>query len=360
VNLFMAGEVKAKVGGQEVELKVESDFPWDGKVTFRFESSGSFRLALREPGWCHKFALRINGKESPITNEKGYAILDRSWKVGDEVEWIMEMPVEQLVAHPLVKDDAGQAAVRRGPLIYCVEQVDQKEARLDQMVIALGTKFRHEYRPDLLGGLVALTADAMVVEPPDWQGVLYQPVAPRAAVPVTMIPYGFWANREPCPMRVWVPLAPPPAAAHGPESSAEVSLSFVSSNCQPWGINDGIEPRASSEQPRATCHFWPHKGTEEWAEYRWRTPMRVAGVRVYWFDDTGRGECRLPESWKLQAFVDGTWRDVNMKPPPIVPDAWNEVRFTPVVTSALRLVVQLKPGWSAGIHEWQIVLDEDD
>ena len=123
-------------------------------------------------------------------------------------------------------------------------------------------------------------------------------------MPITAIPYYAWDNRSPGAMKVWLPRRPRTPAAGGLETQAKVSLSFVSGNCQPWGINDGLEPRDSNEQPAALCHWWPHRGGDEWVQYTWKTPVTLKGTKVYWFDDTGRGACRLPASWRIE-YRDG-------------------------------------------------------
>jgi len=115
-------------------------------------------------------------------------------------------------------------------------------------------------------------------------------------VPIVAIPYYAWDNRKAGDMKVWLPGEPRPSAVGGLETQAKVSLSFVSGNCQPWGVNDGLEPKSSGEQPSALCHWWPHSGTNEWVQYTWKKPVTVNGSKVYWFDDTGRGACRLPSS----------------------------------------------------------------
>jgi hypothetical protein len=160
-------------------------------------------------------------------------------------------------------------------------------------------------------------------------------------------------------MRVWVPTSPPPARIIGPESSAKVTLSFTSDNCDPEGIHDGAEIRSSDEQPAACCHWWPHKGTTEWAQYTWPTPRRVSGASVYWFDDTGRGECRVPKGWRLLYKEAGEWKAVETRGSySVQKDRWCELAFGPVTTTELRLEVQLQDGWAAGVHEWRISGDE--
>ena len=88
--------------------------------------------------------------------------------------------------------------------------------------------------------------------------------------------------------------------------------------------------------------------------------MKTEGVRVYWFDDTGRGECRLPVSWRL-LYRDGQeWKPIAAVTYPVEKDRWCEVRFPVVTTTALRLEVKMQPRWAAGIHEWQVVEAEGE
>jgi hypothetical protein len=140
-----------------------------------------------------------------------------------------------------------------------------------------------------------------------------------------------------------------------------VQVSFANRNSQPQGINDGLEPAGSGEQPAALCHWWPHKNSEEWAQYTWKRPVGVCGAKVYWFDDTGRGGCRLPASWQIQYRDGDAWKPVTAQGGyPVGKDRWCEVRFEPVKTTALRLMVKLPAEWAAGVHEWKVVESEDD
>jgi hypothetical protein len=100
----------------------------------------------------------------------------------------------------------------------------------------------------------------------------------------------------------------------------------------------------------------------EWAEYSWKKPVTATGSRVYWFDDTGRGACRLPASWQIEYLdVGGQWKPVRAKSTyDVAKDRWCEIGFEPITTVGLRLIVQMKPDWAAGVHEWKVVeLDSD-
>src|SRR5262249_43338033 len=104
-----------------------------------------------------------------------------------------------------------------------------------------------------------------------------------------------------------------------------------------------------------------HSGSSEWVQYTWKSPIALKGSKVYWFDDTGRGACRLPASWQIQYLDEGNWKPVAPAGKyPIIKDGWSEVEFAPVQTTSLRLAVQLQKAWAAGVHEWKVEESEDD
>jgi hypothetical protein len=363
VNLYIQGSAQAKVGDTTVTLKVTTEYPWDGKVVLNVAPAAQarFALRLRMPGWCMNPTAAmvptatVNGRApEPLIFQRGYLVLDREWKGGERVELNFPMPVQRIAAHPSVKADHGLLAIQRGPLVYCLEQCDQAEP-LASLWLPPDAELKAAREPGLLGGVVTITGEARAAVPRRWGGNLYQPPAPSRRVTIKAIPYYAWDNREAGPMKVWLPTAPPLLPERGLEARAKVTVSFANDNCQPQGINDGQEPKNSGEQPGALCHWWPHKGTAEWAQYAWKTPVQAVGARVYWFDDTGRGECRLPASWHIEYLDHGNWKPVAAKEPyPMAKDKWCSVRFTPVTTTALRLVVQLPSGFASGAHEWKV------
>lgn len=118
------------------------------------------------------------------------------------------MLVERMLPHPLIRENAGQIALQRGPLVYCLEQADNGPQLANVMILG-EAETTTEKRPDLLGGVVAIVGHAIRVEPSDWGDQLYKPqndTPPLKQTPVvfTAIPYFLWANREPGEMRVWM------------------------------------------------------------------------------------------------------------------------------------------------------------
>jgi len=362
VNLYLQSETEVTVGGHRVRLEVTTDYPWDGAVKMVLQGSlpARFGLRLRVPGWCSGAGVQVNGKAVARPKvERGYLVLERTWRPDDVVDLNLPMPVQRIEAHPRVKEDGGRLAIQRGPLVYCLEACDQT-VPLSRLALPPAAPLRAVKRPKLLGGVVVLKGTGEAASEEDWTGKLYRPYAAPQRVPVTAIPYYAWDNREAGPMEVWLPMVPPAPGGGGLETQAQVTVSFQHSNSQPWGLNDGIEPQRSDEQPAALCHWWPHQGSEEWAQYTWKKPVTVAGVRVYWFDDTGRGACRLPASWQVLYREGRDWKPVSgVESYPIALDRWCEVAFDPVKTTALRLVVRLQPEWAAGVHEWQVWSPED-
>src|SRR5262249_571381 len=119
---------------------------------------------------------------------------------------------------------------------------------------------------------------------------------------------------------------------------------------------DGQLPKSSNDSSIPRFTWWDHRGTTEWVQYEFVKPRKVTGVEVYWFDDTGKGACRTPNSWKLLYRVGEEWLPV-----PAASDfgtrldSFNRVTFPPVEALGLRIDAQLKPGFSAGILEWKIL-----
>jgi len=320
----------------------------------KVKSATNIELRLRVPGWSEGATVGVNGKAiSAPEIERGYFVLSRQWNNGDVVELNLPMPVRRVAADPNVAADRGLLAIQRGPLVYCVEQCDQASP-VASLVLPAAADLRVE-KSKLFGGVCLLTGFGEQSEKSDWNNTLYQNAVSPKRTKITAVPYYIWDNRQAGPMKTWLPVAPVPSKPARLESRAAVTMSFANANCEPNGINDGIEPVKSSDQPEALAHWWPHKGTEEWVQYNWSSPVIARGSKVFWFDDTGRGACRLPAAWHIEFFDGKEWKPVAAQGDyAIARDKWCEVKSLPVQTKALRLVVKLPAGWAAGVHEWQV------
>ncbi|MGO8897002.1 MAG: hypothetical protein ACLQU5_01430 [Isosphaeraceae bacterium] len=209
-------------------------------------------------------------------------------------------------------------------------------------ILPQNAELRARWRHDLSGRVVVVVGLAATAPELEWSKVLYCPSQPSRPWRSPRF-YNAWDNRKPGPMKVWLPQTPRTPALGGLETQPKVGLSYVSGNSQPWGINDGLEPKSSGEQPAALCHWWPHQGRDEWVQYTWKMPVTLKSARVYWFDDTGRGAYRLPASWRIEYREGEEWKPIAASTEyPVKKDAWCEVSFTPVTTTALRLALKLQ------------------
>jgi hypothetical protein len=205
-----------------------------------------------------------------------------------------------------------------------------------------------QFRADLLGGVETVTAKGYGLAL-DAQGNVV-----KTEQTLVAIPYATWANRGRGEMLVWIPRTEATARPTPYPTIATRSRVTTSGRKNPRGINDGEEPRASND---STSYFdwWPTKGTTEWIEYAFATPATVSASEIYWFDDTGRGEVRVPQSWRVLYKDANAWRPVEVRGPyGVEKDKYNAVAFTPVTTSGLRLEVTMQPQWSAGVQEWKV------
>ncbi len=207
VHLYVGGTASLHVAGQTVGLRLDTRYPWDGKVVITVEPEipASFGLKLRIPAWCPEFSLKVNGKETvPLKPQRGYLRIERKWKASDCVELNLSMPIELVRAHPEVREDIGCVAIQRGPLVYCLEQVDNN-VPLHRIVLPDDTRLKASFKQGLLGGVVVIYGDAFVVDDSGWDAQLYRVAKEqRKRLKISAIPYYAWENRESGEMRVWI------------------------------------------------------------------------------------------------------------------------------------------------------------
>ena len=209
MNLYIGGTADATVAG-DVSVKVtqETDYPWSGdvRITVDPETPVTFGLNLRIPAWCDAFEVRVNGSvHKPETNANGYLSIQRQWHAKDTVNLTLAMPIERVYAHPLVKENVGRFALRRGPLVYCFEDVDNPDGVFQTLSLVDGAPLETAFDSELLGGVTLIRGTGTVLDASDWGNNLYLRSKPHLKrTDVTAIPYYAWCNRGAGQMAVWV------------------------------------------------------------------------------------------------------------------------------------------------------------
>lgn len=193
VNLYAASLVT--LDDADARLFVRTDCPWGGRVHLRFRTSRDLRLqlCLRLPDWSGAASVAVNGEAVPLVAARGYATIERSWSPDDEVELELPMAVERIRADDRVTANRGRVALRRGPLVYCVEGVDH-DGSVHDLWLPPDAPLEAVHQPDLLGGVTVLRGEARRAD--------------GTAVPLRAIPYYAWANRGPTEMAVWLAESP--------------------------------------------------------------------------------------------------------------------------------------------------------
>ena len=206
VHLYADCRLEATVSGKKTAVAVHTDYPWDGAVRIELSPAEpvNFTLHLRLPGWCTVPGARLNGQKVDLAahTRDGYLHLSRQWKAGDLVTLDFPMTIQRIRAHPAVHHDAGCVALQRGPMVFCVEQVDNGP-ELSQLRLPKSASLTARFVPELLGGAVVIEGPAERVRPASED--LYTTAEPAvASASFTAVPYCLWNNRGEGEMRVWV------------------------------------------------------------------------------------------------------------------------------------------------------------
>ena len=388
-SLYAASEVNAKVGaGTPVKIVEETDYPFSDTVTFKVSSAQPVRfpLYLRTPHWCQNPSVKINGAILRVKPQApGYVILERAWAEGDQVTLTLPMRITTRTW----KANQDSLSVDYGPLSYSLKieerwekygnrnpnwpewevfpaspwnyglVVDgQNPAKSFEVVRKAGPVAEQPWTAASVP--VSLRAKARKIAA--WEADRFQMVGKLQPSPVksdapvetvTLIPMGA-ARLRICSLPV---IGDGPEAQEwtkAPVSALNASHAHESDSLE--AVNDGLVPKSSNDGSIPRFTWWDHRGTSEWIEWGFPKVRKTSAVEVYWFDDTGHGQCRVPASWKLSYRVGEAWKPVEEASAfGTKLDAFNRVSFKPVECNGLRVEVQLQPQFSGGILEWRVV-----
>jgi hypothetical protein len=376
-SMYAASEVTAKVGdGTTVKITEDTGYPFEETVALRISTPRpvAFPLYLRIPRWCSQPGLRINGVAVSLTaTPPCYAIVQRTWQDGDRVDLTLPM---RTTTRTWTKSH-GAVSVDYGPLTFSLA-IDERWRQFagtsswPEYEVTPGTPWNYGLDGTSFsvrrraatgnpftrrGTPIELRAGARRI--PNWRADDENVVRPLQASPaksdqpletLTLIPMGAARLR----------ITAFPVIGHGPDAH-EWAVPPIASASHVWpgdsteALCDGIEPSSSGDQSIPRFTWWDHTGSAEWVRYDYAEPITASAAEVYWFDDTGQGQCRVPVSWRLLYLDGATFRPVaNPSAYGTTRDTFNRTTFTSVRASAFRLEVQLGAGVSGGILEWKL------
>ncbi len=387
-NLYAAAEVTAKVGdGTPVTITQATEYPFGDTVSFTLASAKAvaFPLYLRIPHWCEAATVRVNGKPvAAQSSPNSYLVVRRTWKNGDRVS--LHLPMTVKVRQWTTNQNA--VSVDRGPLTYSLligekwnryagtaqwpQYAVYPQSAWNYGLVLDAAHPAHSFDVVQKGGPVAANPFTHETAPielrarakkiPNWQTDAKNVITPLQASPVRsaeatetviLIPMGaarlrltsFPVIGDGAGAHDWVAPVKPAIAASASNEHDDIGAMSLTS-----------DPAKSFDAGTPRFTWWDHKGTAEWAEYDLAHPKTVSSASVYWYDDTGGGECRVPKSWRL-TYKDsaGNWVPVTgASAYGVAPDKYNAVKFTPVTASAFRIEAQLQDTFSGGILRWRL------
>jgi len=203
-------------GKDRVVLTMETDYPRSGNIRLMINEIDGFEgcISLRRPDWCSSVLVIINGeRERVLATENGYIKIARDWNAGDVIEMDLSMEPVFMESNPRVDATRSSVCIQYGPIVYCLENHDQKDnSSLLDVRIDTRKPIKPVWRENLLGGLLTMELPGYVVQMEPWENRLYLPVSRvsglgRKEIKLVAIPYYAWGNRGISSMRVWVPKA---------------------------------------------------------------------------------------------------------------------------------------------------------
>ncbi|SHI30140.1 glycoside hydrolase family 127 protein [Aquimarina spongiae] len=211
VNLFGANDLITSLqDGSSLKLKQDTEYPWKGivKITVEACKSNAFEIKIRIPAWAKGSTLKINDKSTEIQVVPGtFATIHREWKAGDVIILDMPMEITLVEGHPRIEEVRNQLAIKRGPIVYCIESPDlPQNTRILDVYIKSNQDLHLYHRMDFLGGVTTIEGEILirsdrsedmykVIKQPQWKSFKTQ-----------FVPYFAWSNRGEAEMTVFMPV----------------------------------------------------------------------------------------------------------------------------------------------------------
>ena len=204
VNLFVSNETVLDWTESGIHVKLETSFPWENAYTLEIKDvpDGGMDIFLRVPDYAQNYAVDVNGTEMPSPEtESGYR---RIFVENDSrIQVKFAAPARFVYANPQVRADSGKVAITRGPLVYCLEEIDNSQ-NLPAIFINTEEALKEE-KSDLFGGIVAIKAKGKKIIENSASTELYSTQKPKSEdIEIKAVPYPYWNNRGKGEMLVWI------------------------------------------------------------------------------------------------------------------------------------------------------------
>jgi DUF1680 family protein len=216
VHLYDNSEMTWRLqDGNRLKILQRTSYPWSGEInlTVSPETPSEFVVYVRIPGWSAKSVVEVNGTEVGGVKRGEYFAIRRFWSANDKIVLNLDMSTRLLKANPAVNEDRGRVAFQRGPIVFCMEHLDQSGSEhamtLAGYTVELNATTTTRFNAELLEGVMVLSHPGAVSRSAADKGLYYSATETEKpeekAVTLKLIPYYAWANRGPAAMQVWIP-----------------------------------------------------------------------------------------------------------------------------------------------------------
>ncbi len=222
VHLYDNADLDWKLAsGNGIRLAQRTNYPWDGNVSLEIAPARAeeFSVFVRIPAWSRNTVVRVDGQAWGNTVAGEYLAIRRRWSGKTSVEIEFDMRTQPVRANAAVAEDVNRVAFQRGPLVYCMEELDQAAGEhgavpdLPRYAADLRGEAEAQFHPELLDGVTVLTHPCVVSRSPGKEALYRTGAEESSPASLRLIPYYAWANREPASMQVWIPVAQNPAGS---------------------------------------------------------------------------------------------------------------------------------------------------
>ncbi len=211
VNLYGSNQLDTKLSdGSKIKLSQNTKYPWDGLVTITIDEckTSAFDIKLRIPSWCEDAMLSVNNQAVDIVMQSGhFTVLNRVWKKGDIITLNLLMEVKLIEGHPRIEEVRNQVAMKRGPIVYCIESPDLPDGTdILDVYFNANAPLKAIHKPEFLGGVTVVETELLLRK--DNKSGMYRSVEKPIFEPykTQLVPYFAWSNRGQAEMTVFVPV----------------------------------------------------------------------------------------------------------------------------------------------------------
>lgn len=212
VNLYGANSLNTTLlDGSKLSLTQETKYPWEGsvKITVNASKKEAFDMMLRIPNWAKGATVKVNGVDAGVLIKEGeFATINRKWKKGDVITMDMPMEIKFVEGNSRIEEVRNQVAVKRGPIVYCVETPDlPKGTKIVDLYLKSSSPLKAEYHADLLNGLSTIETELQVRKQTDVTSMYKEVQKPVfETIKTRLVPYYSWNNRGEAEMTVFLPI----------------------------------------------------------------------------------------------------------------------------------------------------------